>query len=134
MEQITLRDQYKKRAKAYETHDSMMYHKHVGIGGWLILLQARLIGGAALIVIRLISGANCVFPVIVMALTAVCLVEFYRRKASFVAVYVLVAVSSVIMYLTCEPPEWGIAVALLVCEPIIISALFKSDRVRNTFK
>lgn len=134
MEQITLREQYKKRSEAYETHDSMMHHKRVGIGGWLVLLQARLIGGAALMVIGLLGGANCVFPIIVMALTAACLAEFYRRKASFVAVYILVAVLSVIMYLTCEPSQCGVAVILLVCEPIIISALFKSNRVRNTFK
>lgn len=134
MEQITLRDQYKKRSDAYETHESMMNHKREGIGGWLVLLQARLIVGAALLIIQLIGGASCIFPIIVIVLTAGSLIEFYRRKATFVAAYILTAVTSVIMYLTCEPSQWGAAVILLICEPIMISALFKSDRVRNTFK
>jgi len=108
-----------------------------GLGGWLILFQLRIYLG----IIRAIAGMSTqgadIFVLISIGLLIVCLVYFYKKKMVFRIWYIASIGAVAIDYMTYMTMGLTsivpILIASLLVESLFIVALFRSERVRNTF-
>ena len=106
-----------------------------GTGGWLVYFQFRLYMGV-LSAFGSFSTYNedaqklCMGVFIILI---ICLVNFYRRKIFFRAVYIFCVVLEILFLIQYLPETLGSLFGIIIVEGIIITALFRSKRVRNTF-
>lgn len=101
-----------------------------GIGGWLALFQVRMYMG---LVALLVLGASPALVVLFVAVSALCMTLFYLRRMAFRAVYVVAAVLSIVVAIAALPVGWTYLIVQLVLEAMVIPALYRSKRVKNTF-
>ncbi len=100
-----------------------------GFGGWLALLQVRMMMGLALL---LVMPANLLLEMIAALSLTWCLALFYRRCMDFRAAYIVTAVLGLAAALTALHASIAYAIVPAVLDAAIIPALFRSQRVRNT--
>lgn len=129
-------------------HKSLLKRKTdlVGLGGWLVIFQLRIWATIVQIVAEMNNrgggwrlSPNFILFCCFVVCMVVCLVFFYRRDIRFRMVYIIgvgFALASFIA-LFVQRPTYGLLVQIspftFVLEVIIITALFRSERVRQTF-
>ncbi len=101
-----------------------------GIGGWLALFQVRMALGFVPI---LVLPAGPALTVIFFAAMALCLALFYLRRMAFRAAYIFAAVLGIIVCIAALPDGLSYLIVQLVLEAVIIPALYRSRRVKETF-
>jgi hypothetical protein len=109
-----------------------------GLGGWLIWFQLRIYLG----IIRAFNDMSTLgidmFVVISIGLLIVCLVFFYRKKMVFRIWYIASIGAIALDYLYYISMGLAAAVPILIAslmiESLFVVALFRSKRVKNTFR
>ena len=106
-----------------------------GFGGWLIFFQIRIYIGLAsmlqIVTTHYIPLGYKLLDIVIIALSVGTLILFYRKQAVFKIVYIFTVIAVIIMYLIIH--EYYYLIASAIVETIIIIALFRSERVKNTF-
>lgn len=106
-----------------------------GFGGWLAFFQIRIYIGLAsmlqIVTTHYIPLGYKLLDIVIIALSVGTLILFYRKQAVFKIVYIFTVIAVIIMYLIIH--EYYYLIASAIVETIIIIALFRSARVKNTF-
>lgn len=108
-----------------------------GLGGWLVLFQIRcfftIVYGIGMMAIQGFTTVGVASLVMVAAV----LVLFYMRRIFFRTLYVIANASAVLLFLANLPMADTMAITQtafsLAVEIIVIIALYRSERVKNTF-
>jgi hypothetical protein len=100
-----------------------------GFGGWLALLQVRMVLGLALL---LVMPAHLLLAMPAALALAWCLALLYRRCAAFCAAYVVAAALGLAAAATALHAGIAYILVLAALEAAIIPALFRSRRLKNT--
>ena len=121
----------------------------VGLDGWLFSFQLILVLSASNLIITLFqyiglsvhTSSTIVLPVydiaiilILLIAIAICLVLFYKRKMSFKYAFIAVAVLNIISGLLHNSSHIIQVLTGIMIYGLLILALFKSHRVKNTFQ
>jgi 2-polyprenyl-3-methyl-5-hydroxy-6-metoxy-1,4-benzoquinol methylase len=108
-----------------------------GFGGWLILFQIRCYVSIAY-AITLFTNPGALAANAIMALSiAAVLVLFYMRRIFFRTLYVIVNASAVLAFLpslSAANVPVGMMIISVGLEAAVIAALYRSQRVKNTFE
>lgn len=116
----------------------------VGIDGWLVLFRLNMVVIFLFTIIKIIPVPDeepLIWSTIIMILAAVliviCAILFYKRRIAFRIFYILtvavISLDTVLLYIhNINAYSYGFY-QLTVCG-LIILALYKSQRVKNTFK
>jgi|GEM_PF-6459978 hypothetical protein len=99
-------------------------------GGWLLLFQMRLYTS---ILNLIFFSADTVVAVIFVAMLAICLALFYMRKRTFRIVYMIIAGLIIFINIAALPDSLLSLIAQAVVEAVVITALFRSERVNSAF-
>lgn len=102
-----------------------------GFGGLLILFQISLY--MSILKPILMSHTLSVLSYIFIALIVICLILFYMRSMLFRVVYMIIVGLIVIIYLKYIPYSMPYIIEELIEGGLVITYLFMSERVRNTF-
>ena len=109
-----------------------------GLGGWLIWFQIRCYFTIAFMLYQMVEPAYIPVGVVTVAAIIAVLVLFYMRKLFFRTLYVIANGAGVLVFLMNLPfadsSYIGQTAGSLIMETIIIIALYRSQRVKNTFE
>jgi hypothetical protein len=101
-----------------------------GIGGWLILFQARMV---VCIAPLLILPVDAMLSILFILTVVLCMLLFYMRCLAFRAVSIVAAALAIAVSIAALPVGAVCLAVQLALEAAVIPALFKSRRVKNTF-
>jgi hypothetical protein len=104
-----------------------------GFGGWLIFFQIWAFRSIFNLIITLSYSSEPVLPIIFILLVIICMYFFYKRRTLFRFVYIVIAILEMLILLRGYPYTAAYMIIEGVIEVLVITALFMSRRVRNTF-
>ena len=104
--------------------------KVVGVGGWLALFQMRMVMG---FIPLLVLGAGPVLAVLFVTVLALCMTLFYLRHLGFRSAYIVAATLGIVISVAALPIGLPYLIAQLVLDVVMIPALYRSKRVKDTF-
>ncbi len=108
-----------------------------GFSGWLIWFQIRCYFTIAFMLYQMVEPTIIPVGVVTIAAIIAVLVLFYMRKLFFRTLYVIINGAGVLVFLINLPFANSINIAQMVfsiiIETIVIIALYRSQRVKNTF-
>jgi hypothetical protein len=102
-----------------------------GIGGWLGLFQVRMYIG---IVPILVLPVNTMLAVLLTATLVLCAALFYLRCMAFRAAYIAAAAVGIAASIAALPACAAVLAVQAALEAAMIPALYRSQRVKNTFR
>ena len=127
--------------------DEIMDREKIGLGGWLIIFQVQIYLSMILVIIRLVCYQDIyskleiiIATFLILTLTIVCLVLFYKKSIQFRIFYtvtVIISLAYSVYVLLQTTLTYELLTDLLtnfVASVLIVGGLFTSKRVKNTFK